>query len=508
MNKLLAMIVVFVAVFIGGSVMSAQDTSIYKEPYRLQYHYSPPCQWLNDPNGLVYLDGEYHLFYQYHPDGLNWGPMHWGHAISSDLVHWETLPVALYPDENGTIFSGSIVLDVDNTAGFGENAMVAIYSYNTQTQGVAYSTDHGRTWTKYSGNPVMEALAKDFRDPKVFWHDESQQWVMSIAVGREVQFYKSHNLLVWDYLSDFTVLGTSGIWEVPDLIPMDVNGQTKWVLIVSINGGTPAGGSGTMYFVGDFDGETFVQDVPQEILWLDYGADNYAGTTFYNAPDGRFIHLGWMSNWAYAEKIPTSTWRGSMTIPRDLSLVETSAGFRVIQTPVPEFDQLRQSSQVWDTITLQDEAQTLEGVNGRALDVLLELDPNTAMRSGISIHHNDQSETRIMYNPTVSQVIIKRSSTAGDAAIGGFMTIFGAPVELVDGTLNLRLLVDESSVEVFINGGETALTSRTFGDAGADGIQLFAEEGDASFTNVEVFQVASIWGTDGLNPADYPTYCK
>ncbi len=508
MNKAFTFIVIVLISLAGGFASYAQNTVLYNELYRPQFHYSAPCQWLNDPNGLVYHDGEYHLFFQYHPDGLTWGPMHWGHAVSNDLIYWETLPVALYPDDNGTIFSGSIVIDENNTAGFGEDAMVAVYSYNTQTQGVAFSIDKGRKWTKYDGNPIMDALAIDFRDPKVFWHDETQQWIMSIAAGREIQFFKSSNLLEWEYLSNFSVLGTSGVWEVPDLFPLEIDGQTKWILIVSINGGTPAGGSGTMYFIGHFDGETFVQDNPQEILWFDYGADNYAGTTFYNAPDNRRIHIGWMNNWEYAENIPTSIWRGSMTIPRDLSLVETSDGLRLVQVPISEFEKLHQPTRTQEDITLSDEAIQLEDIQGRMLDVQIDLNPDTAIRSGISIHHNDQSATRIMYNPMVSQVLVQRSSTLGDTNIGGFVTVFGAHVELIDEQLHIRILVDESSAEIFVNNGSTVLTSRTFGDPDADGLQLFAEGGEASFSNVEVHEIASIWTDNELRLDQFPTYCE
>ena len=485
----------------------AQEDNLYREAYRPQFHYSPPCNWVNDPNGLVYHNGEYHLFYQFHPGGLTWGPMHWGHAVSEDLVHWQTLPVALYPDDNGTIFSGSIVIDENNTAGFGEGAMVAIYSYNTQTQGVAYSTDDGRTWTKYAGNPIIDALAPDFRDPKVFWYDNTQQWIMSIAAGREIQFFKSSNLLDWEYMSNFRVPGTSGVWEVPDLFPLEINGQTKWILLVSINGGAPAGGSGTMYFVGDFDGEQFVQDNPQEILWLDYGADNYAGTTFYNAPDDQRIHIGWMNNWVYAESIPTATWRGSMTIPRELSLTHTSDGIRLIQTPVTALSDLRQSTDSLGSFSVNNEAINLEDIHGRTLEIVLELQPDSAARSGISIHHSNESETRIMYSPMVSQVLVLRSSNAAGTEISGFITIFGTPVKLIDGQLQLHMIIDESSLEIFINDGSTVVTGRTFGNPDANGVQLFAEDGAASFSNITIHELTSIWNTTD-NRDQFPTYCN
>ena len=207
--------------------MSVPTHVLYGEEFRPQFHYSPPCRWMNDPNGMVYHNGEYHLFYQFHPEGLTWGPMHWGHAVSTDLVHWQTLPIALFPDEHGTIFSGSVVVDHANTAGFGAGAMVAFYSYNTQTPGIAYSTDNGRTWTKYAGNPVMGALAPDFRDPKVFWHEASQQWVAPIAAGQAIEFFVSPNLLDWQFASRFSG-GLVGItWEVPDLFPLEQIGRAS-----------------------------------------------------------------------------------------------------------------------------------------------------------------------------------------------------------------------------------------------------------------------------------------
>jgi fructan beta-fructosidase len=229
---------------------SAQSIQLYDEPFRPQFHYSAPHSWLNDPNGLVYWDGEYHLFYQYHPHDVIWGPMHWGHAVSTDLIHWETLPIALFPDEHGTIFSGCVVVDADNTSGLVPGGgLVAIFSYHTQTQGVAYSTDRGRTWTKYQDNPILSALRPDFRDPKVFWHETN--WVMVLAAGHSIMFLTSPDLLHWEIVSEFDGHYREGVWEVPDLFPMTLNEVTKWVLIVSVNPTAPAGGGGTCYYIGD-----------------------------------------------------------------------------------------------------------------------------------------------------------------------------------------------------------------------------------------------------------------
>ena len=279
--------------------------------WRQRYHFTPPVSWMNDPNGMVFYDGEYHLFYQHNPLGAEWGNMSWGHAISTDLMHWKQLNVALMPDHLGDIFSGCAVIDKNNTAGFGKDAMVAIYTSagKVQSQSIAYSTDKGRTFTKYSANPVITNPGiADFRDPKVFWHNESNQWIMSLATKQTITFYGSANLKSWTRLSEFGdgIGSHGGVWECPDLVPLDYNGKTKWVLVVSINPGGPNGGSATQYFIGDFDGKTFRADALPYPLWMDYGRDNYAGVTWSNIPenDGRKIFMGWMSNWDYANNVP------------------------------------------------------------------------------------------------------------------------------------------------------------------------------------------------------------
>lgn len=312
--------------------------SKFKEPFRSQYHFTPERGWMNDPNGLVYNNGVYHLFYQYYPHATVWGPMHWGHATSTDLIRWEHKPVALYPDENGLIFSGSAVVDKYNTSGFGSNGqvpMVAVYTYHFmqgekigrddfQTQGIAFSLDNGETWTKYAGNPVIgNKGTRDLRDPKVFWHEATKSWIMALVAGNHVKFYRSQNLKDWGNISDFGIDqgAHGGVWECPDLFPLKVEGsdKEKWVLIISIGNGGPNGGSGTQYFVGDFDGTTFTSD-QKEYKWLDWGTDNYAGVTYNQVPNGDRIFIGWMSNWQYALTTPTSNWRSAMTLPRKLTL--------------------------------------------------------------------------------------------------------------------------------------------------------------------------------------------
>jgi fructan beta-fructosidase len=470
-----------------------QNTPAYRELFRPQYHYSPPQWWMNDPNGLVYFEGEYHLFYQYNPNDVIWGPMHWGHAVSSDLMHWETLPIALFPDDNGTIFSGSIVIDERNTAGFGANAMVAVYSYNTQTQGVAYSTDRGRTWTKYAGNPVIPALAQDFRDPKVFWHNTTGQWVMVIAVGREAQFFTSPNLLDWTFASRFAAGHLIATWEVPDLFPMEIEGETKWVLLVSVGAHAPAGGSGIQYFIGDFDGQTFTNDNPPgTTLWLDYGPDNYAGTTWNNAPDGKRLYIGWMNNWVYGQSIPTSIWRGATTLPREFRLVRSAETILLAQTPVDAVQQLRTRIGMWENLSVSGNLPLPE-VRGRTLEIIADIDVGTAEQAGMVVQQGDNAGTRIVYNAALEQLLISRTDTTEAGLISGFNPAFGTQIPLDNNRLRLHLFVDESSVEVFAQNGLLTLTSQTFVDPRADGLALVATDGQINVSRLEIYALASIW---------------
>jgi fructan beta-fructosidase len=343
-----------ISVLLFNACATSESTQVSAELagdalYRPVLHFTPEAHWMNDPNGL-FFDGvdTYHLYYQYYPDSTVWGPMHWGHATTKDLIHWEHQPVALAPDELGYIFSGSAVVDVKNTSGLGSvetPAVVAIYTYHRpsdylQTQGIAYSLDGGYTFTKYANNPVLANPGEqDFRDPKVSWHEASSQWIMALAVGQHIRFYSSPNLTEWTYLSSFGegVGAHGGVWECPDLIPFTASdGAQKWVLFVSINPGHPAGGSGTQYFVGDFDGVTFTPDeADPPLLWLDAGRDNYAGVTFHQkglAGSGSSpLFIGWMSNWEYGQQVPTKAWRSAMTLPRDLSLQLTPKGYRLNQ---------------------------------------------------------------------------------------------------------------------------------------------------------------------------------
>ncbi len=356
-------------------MQSQERKSIFTEDFRPRAHFTPAQNWINDPNGLLYYKGKYHLFFQHNPSGILWGNMSWGHSVSSDLQRWEHLPVAIDCTDTTGIFSGSAVVDFNNTSGFGSTdnpPLIAIYTVHqndesNQSQHIAYSLDEGLTWTKYANNPVLDLGMKDFRDPKVSWNEFTQSWLMTIAKPQEykIAFFSSPDLKNWEHLSDFGPLGaTGGIWECPDLFSLRApNGDLKWVLLVSLNPGGIAGGSGTQYFIGDWDGKTFSTE-QSETKWIDYGRDNYAGVTFHNAPDNRRIFLAWMSNWDYAAKLPSPIWRGSMTTPRELALVDYNNDLHLSSLPTREVTEVVDKSFTIDsdedcTITIEDKAASL-----------------------------------------------------------------------------------------------------------------------------------------------------
>ena len=323
-----------------------------KESFRPVYHHTPAYGWMNDPNGMFYKDGVYHLYFQYNPYGSVWGNMHWGHSTSTDLMHWKFEGCAIVPDAWGAIFSGSCVVDHENTAGFGKEAVVAFYTSakstpwgDIQMQSMAYSLDNGKTFTKYEGNPTLTSSEKDFRDPKVFWYAPGKHWVMILAVGQHMEIYSSVNLKEWKKESEFGAMqgAHGGVWECPDLVEIPVEGthEKKWVLICNLNPGGPFGGSAAQYFVGSFDGKKFVNESPTQTKWMDWGKDNYATVTWNNAPDGRCIALGWMSNWQYANNVPTRQYRSANTLARDLTLYREGQELYLKSTPSVEVKKAR-----------------------------------------------------------------------------------------------------------------------------------------------------------------------
>ncbi len=488
-------------------------TGEYDEQYRPQYHFSPPGHWMNDPNGLVFLDGEYHLFYQHNPDGTQWGPMHWGHAISRDMVHWQNLPIALYPDEHGTIFSGSAVIDRNDTSALGTRdhpPLVAIYTSHDaviekaggidfQSESIAYSLDRGRTWTKYPDNPVLKNPGRrDFRDPKVSWFEPAKSWIMTLAVGDHVGFYSSKDLKHWVHESDFgRQWGThQGVWECPDLIAMTVDGEAsrKYVLLVSVNPGGPNGGSATQYFIGDFDGHRFALDpdmrsrlqrapalvAAASALWVDYGTDDYAGVTWSGIPDtdGRHLFLGWMSNWTYAQKVPSEHWRSAMTVPRELKLVRTSRGLELHSTPIRELAGLRASSRRIERQAVRGEFDLTRSVHNSSglLELNLEMNTESADLITVEFANSEGQKTVFRINKKLRRYELDRSKSGAVDFDPRFAGEQFAPMPNAATAVSLILFLDRSSLEIFINQGETVMTIIEFPSTPFDKVTLKADQ--------------------------------
>ena len=663
-----------------GEVTSVQEINA-NETHRPQFHFTPPSAWMNDPNGMVYHNGEYHLFYQYNPDSTVWGPMHWGHAVSRDMVYWEHLPIALYPDSLGTIFSGSAVVDSANTSGLGtadNPPMIAIFTYHNaaaeqqgkndfQTQGIAFSLDNGRTWTKYEGNPVVPNPGiRDFRDPKVMWYEKGQKWVMSLAVADHISFYSSPDLKNWTFESDFgqEIGAHGGVWECPDLFQLAVEGtnEKKWVLLVSINPGGPNGGSATQYFIGDFDGSKFILDkqfkqqlskgpvVPagklyagfeedsynnwqkegeafgqglargaignqqkvnnfmgrgvvnsfmngdeskgkltspvftidtdfinllvgggkhpegtavnlivenqvvktatgnnseslvwkawetknlkgkqarieiidnekggwghilvdhilfadepavnqQEGIWLDYGRDNYAGVSWSNIPeeDGRRLFMGWMSNWEYANVVPTETWRSAMTVARTLTLENTEAGLRIISKPVEELKKLQAATHTLETITFSDTLEVSERLpfNTSTFSIQGEIKA-IGQRQGFIIELSNENNEKVLigFDGEKNQYFIDRRNAGPNNFSAGFPGIHYAPRFTSGSTFPVKLLVDVASVEFFADGGKTVMTDVFFPEEKFNRIRLISGGGELIVPFVKVHDLKSIY---------------
>lgn len=479
------------------------DEKRLKEKHRPQFHFSPLTKWTNDPNGLVYYQDEYHLFYQHFPDSSVWGPMHWGHAVSKDLVHWEHLPIALYPDSLGYIFSGSVVVDWKNSSGFGSGAtppLVALFTYHDpvkdsrkeqcQSQAVAYSIDKGRTWTKYKGNPVLKSPGMwAFRDPKVRWHEETNRWIMTLTGGNHIRFYSSPDLLSWSFESEFgrDAGFHGGTWECPDLLPLRVeeSRETKWLLIVSIYPGGVNGASGTQYFTGDFDGKRFVAD-SKVSKWLDFGPDNYAGITWSDLPsrDKRQIFLGWMSNWQYADKVPTTVWRNAMTLPRSLKLKRLASDYVLHSFPVEEVMKLRRGS--------EDILSTLASGREMPVDSLFELELELDIPKGKKfaiVFENRKNESAVL---DIGGDMVFDRTASGNV---GFEKGFGAKhvaVRPSGSAVKLHVFVDVSSIEVFANEGEVVMSELVFPSVPFSSISLRYDAGVA-VRKATLHKLGSIW---------------
>jgi fructan beta-fructosidase len=469
----------------------AQTDTTTKEAHRPQVHFTPRANWMNDPNGMVFYNNEYHLFYQYYPDSTVWGPMHWGHATSTDLVHWQHQPVALYPDSLGYIFSGSAVADVNNTSGFGKDGkipLVAIFTSHDpvgekagkttfENQSIAYSLDEGKTWTKYANNPVLKNPGvKDFRDPKVSWFEAGKKWIMTLATQDRVTFYSSKDLKTWSKESeigkDFGAHG--GVWECPDLFPLDYDGKEVWVLLVSINPGGPNGGSATQYFTGNFDGKTFT---PNDTLtrWVDYGPDDYAGITWSNTGK-RKIFIGWMSNWQYANVVPTEKWRSATTIPRELMLQKVDNGLFLSSNPVKEFDLLSGNKISLNNITASDFDLTAKtgALNGPA-----RIEIKTDKLDDFSMNFTNENGEKVVvgFDKKANSYFIDRTASGKVDFSKSFAGRHTAPRFISDSKADITLIVDDASIELFADNGLSVMTSIFFPNTDYSNISLQSSSG-------------------------------
>ncbi len=487
-----------------------QTEAYYRERYRPQYHFTPPMNWMNDPNGMVYFRGEYHLFYQHNPHGNTWGHMTWGHTVSPDMVHWEHLPMGIHEEYGVMIFSGSAVVDWRNTSGFGngsEPPLIAIYTghgHGKQTQDIAYSNDRGRTWTKYAGNPVLDLNEKNFRDPKVFWHEASDQWIMVVSMANDlyVQFYGSSNLKDWTHLSNFGPAGLRGKpnWECPDLFELPIEGEkgeTRWVLEVDMGNKAIAGGSGGEYFVGHFDGRVFEPEHDLDsVRWVDYGRDFYAPVSWSDVPasDGRRLWLAWMNNWETAI-LPTHPWRSAMSLPRSLALRRTAEGLRMVQRPVVELEALRGAEVRLSAFQLSPGNTSLDaqGIVGNQVEIQVEFEPGTATSFGLLVSKGGEEETVVGYDVARQELFVDRSRSGEVDFHPAFAGRHAGPLPLDEGRVRLQLFVDTSSVEVFGNDGYTVITDRIFPDPSSQAIELFSEGGEAKVHSLSFWPLRSVW---------------
>ena len=505
--------------------------------YRPTYHFTPAYGWMNDPNGMIYKDGEYHLYFQYNPYGSKWGNMHWGHAISKDLFHWKQLDPAIARDTMGHIFSGSSVIDRYNTAGYGKNAIVAFYTSasdkNGQIQCMAWSTDNGRTFTKYTGNPVLTPFdgLKDFRDPKVFWYAPMEKWYMIVSADKEMRFYCSNNLRDWDYVSAFGKgYGQQpNQFECPDFFELPVDGNEnnkKWVMIVNINPGCLFGGSATEYFVGDFDGKNFKCGTdPKVVKWLDFGKDHYACVTMGNTP-GRVVALPWMSNWQYANVTPIKQYRGANALPRELKLYTKNGQIYLSADVVKEADALRKESVSLDGVkaTKNGTVKQLPDNYGYAYELDFDVTPSKSGETGVTLCNDKGEEVKIYFDMKKNRVVMDRTKSGltdfgklaqpheieanydvhqfkdknkkfrminsvnyqNDFALGTW-----APLNLCEGkTYNVRLMIDKCSVEMFIDGGRIPMTNLVFPTAPYNKVKFVSADGKGSFKDVKAYRLS------------------
>jgi fructan beta-fructosidase len=503
MKKAIGLLAFFIlALITSGAIAQTNSAKPYSDLYRPQVHFSPRAHWMNDPNGMVYFNHTYQLFFQYYPGGTVWGPMHWGHAVSTDLVHWRELPIALFPDSLGYIFSGSAVVDSNNTTGFGKNGkapLVAIFTHhdpkgekagkdNFQNESLAYSQDEGKTWTKYAGNPVLKNPGiKDFRDPKVMWYKPEKKWVMTLATKDHITFYSSPDLKDWKKESEFGKdLGAhGGVWACPDLFPLKLNGAVYWVLIVNLNPGGPNGGSATQYFIGQFNGTTFTP-ADNKLRWLDYGPDEYAGVTWNNTGSRR-IFLGWMSNWVYANQVPTEKWRNAMTVPRELSLKQVNGTLYVSSKPVKELAAI--AKKPIDVNGGLAQGKMISGTTGR---YVLKFSMSKIDNYFATLSNSAGDKLVFGYAKASNRYYIDRIVSGKTDFNPEFARIQYAPRLSSQSSSDLELIVDASSIEAFADNGLNVMTAIFFPNKPYDHLQIQKSEA-VVLQNVKLLPLKSIW---------------
>lgn len=473
------------------------------EKFRPVYHHTPAYGWMNDPNGMFYKDGVYHLYFQHNPYGSTWGNMTWGHSTTTDLVNWNYEGLAIKPDAWGAVFSGSAVVDYDNTAGFGKNAVVAFYTSaksspwgDTQSQSMAYSLDNGKTFVKYAYNPIVTSSKRDFRDPKVFWYAPDKHWVMILAGGQEMDIYSSKNLKDWKYESSFGAKqgAHGGVWECPDLVELPVEGtkEKKWVLICNINPGGPFGGNAAQYFVGTFDGKKFVNESPTQTKWMDWGKDHYATVTFSNAPGGRCIALGWMSNWQYQTVLPTLQYRGSNTIARDLTLYRQDGELLLRCTPSPEIEKARMQKVSVPSFKVSDSydlASLLEGNDG-AYEIDMTIKNSGASKIMFTLSNDKGEKVNMYYDIMRKQFVMDRSESGKVDFSVDFPAVTVAPVYDTD-NIRLRLFVDRTSIEAFGEGGKFVMTNQVFPTEPYNKMSFVSVRGNFTVKSMDVYKLGN-----------------
>ncbi|MDE5712016.1 MAG: GH32 C-terminal domain-containing protein [Muribaculaceae bacterium] len=480
------------------------DSTDRETKYRPRYHHTPMHGWMNDPNGMFYKDGIWHLYYQHNPYGSKWQNMTWGHSTSSDLVNWKHHPLAIYPDGLGSIFSGSCVIDKENTAGMGKDALIALYTSagTSQMQSLASSTDNGETFSVYPGNPII-TLETEARDPNMFWNEETKEWnlVLAHALDHEMLFFSSPDLKNWTLQSAFGkgIGAQDGVWECPDLfrLPVDGTDSQKWVLLCNLNPGGPFGGSATQYFIGEFDGKKFTADTDADgkipTKWMDFGKDHYATVSWSDAPDNRRTVIGWMSNWQYAADVPTSQYRSANTLPREMKLFTQPDGqIYLASVPSPELEKMRGktvTSLSGKSVGKKGMSVTLPSANGGICEITASFDSKNASSVILTLANKSGDKVVMTYDPKKHTMDFDRRESGVVDFSENFPAVTVSPTFEQNGKVNLRIFIDRSSIELFGNDGKFVMTNLVFPHEPYSTLSIKTENGNARIESLKVYSI-------------------